>query len=193
LSVEECPDCGAPMRNGKCNYCQSSELGKSIWNEGKCRNCGAGFHKNLIRDKQNQFVCRYCGWPVKDKPIQDPTSSTPPDPDPLPPNSPAATINSSSSGEIGNFGISGLIIVSLTGIMAFALLGPILTMNLISRTSPNITSTNHPIDVPTYTPGASIILLGGAFVAGIILTFAILRNRHRRELQRQRKLLEQPR
>lgn len=55
--------------------------------------------------------------------------------------------------------------------------------------SGNITSTNHTVDVPSYTPGVSIILIGGAFIAGIALTFMILRNRHRRELQRQRKLL----
>src|SRR2546427_10228443 len=88
------------MRDGKCHYCSAIELGKGIWNEGKCRNCGAGLKNNLIRDKANQFVCRYCGWPVRDKPVEDTlrSPSTPPDPEPLPPNSPARTISSSGNG-----------------------------------------------------------------------------------------------
>jgi len=189
LSVEECPNCGAPLRNGKCNYCEASELGKSIWNEGKCRNCGAGFRNNLIKDKNNQFVCRYCGWPVRDKPIEDAlkaTPSTPPDDNPLPPNSPAATIQSSgdSLADTAWLREMGWMIVVIFMIAVFV---PVI--GTFTNISPNVTSTNHTVDVPSYTPGASIMLIGGAFIGGIILTFVILRNRHRRELQRQRKLL----
>lgn len=175
------------MRDGKCNYCEASELGKSIWNDGKCRNCGASFRNNLIRDKTNQFVCRYCGWPVKDKPIEDtlkPTPSTPSDPDPIPPNSPAATIQASSGGSSDGLGIFPEIMIGIV-IFVIASVIPLLSRGVVG----NVTSTNHTIDVPSYTPGASIMLIGGAFVSGIILTFVILRNRHRRELRRQRKLL----
>jgi len=190
LSVKECPNCGAPMRDGKCNYCSATELAKTVWNEGKCRNCGASLTNNLIKDKQNQFVCRYCGWPVRDKPVEDTlrSPSTPPDPEPLPPNSPTATISSLSRGGGNDIGFYTEMFAFLMMIMIFfALVGPIL--EVVKKTTGNITTTNHPIDVPTYTPGLSVILLGGAFVAGIILTFVILRNRHRRELQRQRRLL----
>jgi hypothetical protein len=183
LSVAECPNCGAPMRDGHCNYCQASELAKNVWNDGKCRNCGAGLHNNLVRDKQNQFVCRYCGWPVRDKPVEDtlkPTPSTPPDPDPLPPNSPARHISSSNFGS-ESFGFD-LILLPFILIVAVLLL-PVM-MNMITQTSGNITTTNHPIDIPVYYPGASVILIGGVFVAGVILTFVILRVRHRRELRR---------
>jgi hypothetical protein len=176
------------MRNGHCNYCEASEIGKGIWNEGKCRNCGAGLKNNLIKDKQNQFVCRYCGWPVKDKPIEDtlkPTPSTPPDSDPLPPNSPARTVQSSS----GGIGLDGLEFLPMLFILIFMVLIVFTTLPVISHISANVTTTNHPVDIPFYTPGASVILLGGAFIMGILLTFVILRNRHRRELQRQRKLL----
>lgn len=192
MSVEECPNCGAPMRDGKCNYCQATELGKGIWNEGKCRNCGAPLHKNLIKDKQNQFVCRYCGWPVRDIPVEDtlvPTRPSP-TPDPLPPNSPAATISASSSSDhsiLAGFGeMLSLLTIFIFFILIVALIGPISSTFL---KSPNITSTTHTIDVPSYVPGPSIMLIGGAFIMGILLTFAILRNRHRRELARQRKLL----
>src|SRR5256885_11018897 len=171
------------MRDGKCHYCSETKLGKNIWNEGKCRNCGAGLKNTLIRDKANQFVCRYCGWPVIDKPVEDTlrSPSSPSDPDPLPPNSPSRTIHSSSSGvEFGeDFELSHLIPLVFSIFIAVVLVGPLLTA--ISKTSSNITTTNHQVDVPTYSLGSSIILLGGAFAAGIILTFAILRNRHRRE------------
>ena len=181
------------MRDGKCNYCQSQQLLKDAWADGKCRNCSASLRNNLIRDKDNYLVCRYCGWPVKDKSLEDvikPTASTPPDPEPLPPNSPARTISHSS--DFGpSFGIGNVFPLVFVIFITIVLIGPLLTV--ISKTSTNITTTNHPVDVPTYTPGSSIILLGGAFALGIILTFVILRNRHRRELQRQRKLLEQPR
>ena len=192
MSVEECPNCGAPIRDGKCNYCQSQQLLKDSWADGKCRNCSASLRNNLIRDKDNYLVCRYCGWPVKDKPLEDiikPTASTPPDPEPLPPNSPARTISSSSVS--AEFNISSILALFIFVIFTLAMMGPLLTA--ISKTSANITTTNHPVDVPTYSPGNSVILLGGVFVAGVLLTFVILRNRHRRELQRQRKLLEQPR
>ena len=192
MSVEECPNCGAPMRDGKCNYCQSQQLLKDSWADGKCRNCSASLRNNLIRDKDNYLVCRYCGWPVKDKPLEDiikPTASTPPDPEPLPPNSPARTISSSSVS--AEFNISSILALFIFVIFTLAMMGPLLTT--ISKTSANITTTNHPVDVPVYSPGLSVILLGGAFIGGILLTFVILRNRHRRELQRKRKLLEQPR
>jgi hypothetical protein len=171
------------MRNGHCNYCEASEIGKGIWNEGKCRNCGAGLKNNLIKDKQNQFICRYCGWPVRDKPVEDtlkPTPSTPPDPDPLPPNSPARTISSSDVGF--DTGWLPEIFGFLLLIFMVATLLPVLTT--VTKISSNVTTTNHPVDVPLYTPGASVILLGGAFILGILLTFVILRNRHKRELQR---------
>jgi hypothetical protein len=190
LSVEECSNCGAPIRDGKCNYCEASELGKSIWNEGKCRNCGAGFRNNLIKDKNNQFVCRYCGWPVRDKPIEDTlkaTVSTPSDSDPLPPNSPAATIQSSTATNSDSGLVREVLALGIVIFIFGALAGPLMT--IVTKTTPNVTATNHTVDVPSYTPGISIMLIGGAFVGGIILTFVMLRNRHRRELQRQRKLL----
>jgi len=190
MSVEECPNCGAPLRDGKCNYCQATELGKGIWNEGKCRNCGANLHGNLIKDKENQFVCRYCGWPVRDKPIEDtlkPAASTPSDPDPLPPNSPAATISASSS-----TGDPGSILGTIFGFTIILFFVMAVFPVMLNTATKNITSTTHTVDVPTYTPGLSIILIGGAFAMGIILTFTILRNRHRRELQRQQKLIQRP-
>ena len=185
------------MRDGRCNYCQSQRLLKDAWADGKCRNCSASLKNNLIRDKDNYLVCRYCGWPVKDKPLEDvikPTASAPSDPESLPPNSPARTISSSSSGEgfeLDHHLLAEIVPILMIGFIVVTLLGPIATIS--TKISSNITSTNHTIDVPTYSPGSSIILLGGAFAVGIILTFAILRNRHRRELRRQRKLLEQPR
>src|SRR5437867_1688383 len=169
------------MRDGKCNYCQSQRLLKDAWADGKCRNCSASLKNNLIRDKDNYLVCRYCGWPVKDKPIEDvikPTASAPSDPEPLPPNSPARTI-SHSSDLAPSFGIEDIIPVLLIIIITMVLIGPLLIV--ISKTTGNITTTNHSIDVPTYTPGVSVIFLGGAFAVGIILTFMILRSRHRRE------------
>jgi len=179
------------MRDGKCNYCHATELAKTVWNEGKCRNCGASLTNNLIKDKQNQFVCRYCGWPVRDKPVEDTlrSPSTPPDPEPLPPNSPVATISFSSSNSVG-FGHNEFEIIMFLAFTIFFVTAVLpIALHSATQISGNITTTNHSIDVPVYSPGFSVILLGGAFIAGIILTFVILRNRHRRELQRQRRLL----
>ena len=175
------------MRDGKCNYCQASELAKNIWNEGKCRNCGAGLKNNLIKDKENRFVCRYCGWPVTERPIEDTlrSPSTPPDDNPLPPNSPVATITASQPLEHGLSLFPVVIGIILINFIIASLVSPLFSKGMIA----NVTSTNHTVDVPSYTPGVGIILIGGAFASGIALTFLILRNRHRRELRRQQKLL----
>ena len=172
-SVEECPNCGAPIRNGKCNYCESQQLLRDAWADGKCRNCSAPLRNNLIRDKDNWLVCRYCGWPVKDKPVDDIIKpSTPPQPnDTAPPNSPVARITSSSGHELTSIVIM-IMIVMITGAL----------VPQMAKIAANVTSSAPPVQVePTIVP-LSAILIPAAFITGIVLTYMILRNRARRRI-----------
>src|SRR5713101_6248726 len=150
--VQECPNCGAPMRNGVCNYCKSQDLLRDAYSEnGRCRNCGADLSKDgLVRDAQNWLICRYCGWPIRQKSSKAIATSTVDGPSP---SSSVPALNSILSAGLG------LVFMSVFAIVILAILGGFVGFSGIWPTS-NVTKITTNI-------AGSIVQAAGVFLTAI--------------------------
>ncbi len=151
------------MRNGHCNFCQSQELLKKAYStDGHCRNCGADLRaNNLIRDKDNWLICRYCGWPIRQKTAESITGTSTIGPPPIQ----TSTLSSVISGGLG------LIFMGIFALVILTILGGFSGISGIFPTS-NVTKITTNINNAVVTGSVFLSVLAGLILIGFL--FAIL-------------------